>query len=422
MISFEKIEGPLGIPVYYQYLPEPVRSVSMSWSMFAGAADDESVGRPGLYHWFEHVPFRGTRRYPGGAKDIKAFCSKYGGTIGASTGFFSTTYHTTVPKQIWQEALSRITDLMSQPLLEESSINAEREIIFQEIARKRSDNTGRIQYELPGIIWPGHPLGHPIMGTEESLKSMGSSLLRDAHNKNYDASRCVLFVVGNIGKDELFDELAKESGFIPNKQLPKRRTPHDYGALPKWHKGEKTTIDTDFTASTALFLFSLPDNILKSDADTLNYSILGDLFAFGTTSSPIMRVLREERSLVYGAGIYNFILPQGGYWGFVAETQNKNVEAVIQGFKDVMRDEEVCSEKRINEIKTGLTGAMDIRPIDPNSYRQSGVSRLSSHSRVYRDQEYLEVLSKITTKSMKDLLDSLNPNEAHTIIFKGKDK
>ena len=26
--------------------------------MMAGAADDRSIGEPGLHHWFEHVPFQ----------------------------------------------------------------------------------------------------------------------------------------------------------------------------------------------------------------------------------------------------------------------------------------------------------------------------------------------------------------------------
>src|SRR3989344_2325672 len=113
MIALQKLEGPYGIPVYYQRMPEVVRSVSMAWVIFAGAADDASVGAPGLYHWFEHVPFRGTKKYPGGYQDIKGRFTRYGGAINAWTSLHATKYHAHVPVKVWPEALSVITDLFA---------------------------------------------------------------------------------------------------------------------------------------------------------------------------------------------------------------------------------------------------------------------------------------------------------------------
>jgi len=419
MISFQKLEGPYGIPVYYQRLPEMIKSVSFSWTIFVGSADDESIGAPGLYHWFEHVPFRGTKKYPTGSKEIKALCTKNGGRIGAYTNPHSTTYFTTVPIKIWREALSRITDLLSQPLLTESGINSEREIIVQEIADRKANSWGRVYYDLPEILWPGHAFGHHVLGNENTLRSMTPEILRSAHKANYDRSRCIFTAVGNIGDQELMSELHKICSDIPDHNLPERRVSTDYPSLPQWKKGAVTVRETQFDSSIVLMLFSLPEN----GDPTQNYykwNILGDMFGFGSTESPLMRITREERSLVYHAKVFERYLPKGGYWGFAAETQTKNTDAVITAFNDTIKDRQVYSEARIEDVKTGLKGALDIRPIDTNSYRDQAISRIINAGTPFSDSDYLEALNKTTWEDIRNMIDSIKIEDAHTIVFRGK--
>ncbi len=419
MILFEKLEGPYGIPVYFQKLPDIVHSVSFGWTIFVGGADDESIGSPGLYHWFEHVPFRGTKKYPGGYREIKDLCTKNGGNINAYTGPHSTTYHATVPSRIWKKTLPIITNLLSQPLLTDEGIGAERDIIIQEIAERKSSSFGRIHYELGGILWDGHPYGHHVLGSESSLHLMTPSIMRKAHEKNYDRSRCVFVASGNIDQDELMNELEKAAEEMPDMNLPPRRSSFDHGALPKWKKGV-TTRTTEFPSSTVLMLFPLPE-IAASLEDLLNWSILADMFAFGGLNSPLFRILRDERKLVYHASVWDRYLPRGGYWGFAAETLGKNVDAIIDSFKDVLKDPEIYSSKRIRDVQTGISGLFDIRPIDGSLYRQYGTSRLVETGHLYSDQEYLDALNRFTPELVKNILRSVKVEDSHIIVFRGKE-
>ena len=85
MIDFQILDGPGGIPIYFQHVP--VNSVSVYWLVFVGSADDETVGNHGIYHWFEHIPSRGTVKYPGGYRDTEARLVRHGGSAGAETGY-----------------------------------------------------------------------------------------------------------------------------------------------------------------------------------------------------------------------------------------------------------------------------------------------------------------------------------------------
>ena len=90
MTDFQQLTGPDGIPIYFQHVP--VKSVSVYWLVFVGSADDETVGNHGIYHWFEHIPSRGTAKYPGGYRDTEARLVRHGGSAGASTDYDHTSY------------------------------------------------------------------------------------------------------------------------------------------------------------------------------------------------------------------------------------------------------------------------------------------------------------------------------------------
>lgn len=413
-MKFKQIQGPHGIPVYLEYIPG-VCSVSMSWTMFVGSADDESIGVPGLYHWFEHIPFRGTVQYPEGYKATKGFVSLCGGSVGAYTSLHATTYHAHVPKSCWRETLSLLTDLMSRPLLVEEDIYAEREVILQEIAKKKSSLRTLVSYKLPEIIWTGHPFGHPILGSEQTLASMSSHTLRKAHEANYDRNRCALVVSGNISEGELLKELQTSVLFMPDRGLSPRKTALGRGPLPPWQGGAITRTQTNHSSAVVLMLFPVPAN--ETLQQKFTRSVVEHMFDFGNLAAPLYRVLREERKLVYATEIIACDVPGGGYWGFLAETRSGNIDAVVTALKDLLVDPEVVSSQRLDAVKRGLRGSFDIRPIDPAKHREYAVQRLVNTGSVYTDDEYLAHLESVTIDEVKRMIQAMRPEKSHTIIF-----
>ena len=102
MIDFERIQGPFDVPIYFQRLP--VNTVSLYWLVFVGSADDESAGGHGVYHWFEHIPSRGTKKFPGGYFDTEARLVRHGGGSGAETGATFTGFSADIPKRVCPSA------------------------------------------------------------------------------------------------------------------------------------------------------------------------------------------------------------------------------------------------------------------------------------------------------------------------------
>lgn len=421
MLRFECYELPGGIPVYYERLPDLVQSVSLRWLVFTGSADDVALRAPGIYHWFEHVPSRGTRKYPNGYADTERRLSAGGGDSDGHTAHTYTAFSAWVPDDHWRAALDVLTDMIAAPLLGDAGIDAERPAILEEFFEVYSSADSFADYHLPGILWPGHPLGHHPLGAEETIRSCHSNELRRAFSAGYARSRMVLVAAGAIDPAAFLDEAARCAERIPDLPLSERRRPASYGTLPAWTGGARTEVETDFDTSTVRLLFPVPP-AGDSARERLPWVFLTEMCAAGGLGSPLYRVLREDRGLVYGADVEHAGFPDGGYWGFVAQTSPRNVERVIDGFWKVLRDPEMLSAEWGEYVRDSIRGYMKLRGLDPEEHAGAAEGRLAEFGEVWSDDEYLARLLTLGHSDMTDFAASLKPAMAHAIVFRGSDR
>ena len=417
MINFKKLDGPYGIPIYFQKLPEIVQSVALEWILFTGSADDKNIGTNGVHHWFEHVPFRGTKKFPDGYTSVTGQFTRFGGDINAYTNHVSTGYHAHVQVAQWKQALEVITDLWSQPLLTDEGIDSERTIIFEEIRQRKSTAIGSAYYHLLNNAWPNHPLGHTVLGTEESLKSMTPEQLRQAHKLGYDRSRAVLFISGNLSEKEILDYANECFKVTPDNGLSERREVSSHGELPKWELGKETIVNTEFASSVVLMLFPFSAN--KTIEEFILLEFLAGMLSEGGLDSPLYRIVREERKLAYSVQPSHYTHPDGGWTGFVVETKTGNIDKVKQAFVDVLRDPELRSEERFSKVKDAIYSDVKMRSISSMRLNEIGINRFVDYGEMMSDDKYNSQIEKITLNQVVEAFDAMTPDKAHTYIYKG---
>lgn len=417
MPEFKKICEPEGVPVYLQQLPDIVKFSHLQWMMYAGSADDEAVGEHGLYHWFEHVPFRGTEKFPGGYKDTAGRFKRYNGSVGAYTSQTATAFYSAVPTRLWQESLDVTTDLMSAPLLLPESIDAERQIIREEIATGLSTLDKRIWMEMPAIYWPGHPYGHQGLGTEKNLDAMDTSLLRTAHAKGYDRSRAVLFASGNLDPHAVEDAMTPLIQRLPHNGLSERRRPPSYGPLPAWQEGKTTEVETGLPSSAVVTSFYSDD---ASEKARLAKSMANAMVAKGGLSSPLYHSLREQKRFVYKTNTMNTTSVDGGIWGIVGLTQQKNVGAVRKAIEELLASDDIRSAERFAFVRDMITSEAEMEVINPSSYVMEAVGNHASYGHPHSREMMITKLLNVTHEEVLNVLDSYKMEEAHTIVLKGR--
>ena len=421
MYNFKNIDNRYKVPIYFQKLPTGVNSVALNWVYFVGSADDELVGgKPGLFHWFEHVPFRGTKKFPGGYQAIDRPIARHGGSINASTTELATAFDISIPKNMWRQGLDLVSDVAFRPLIRTKDVEAEREVIHKEIIASQSDVEDSAWERASQILYPDHPLGHSIVGSPKTLGSMNASHLREAFKRGYDRWRMAFLASGDLNAEELREAVYKAFEKAPNHDLPSRTFGECWKRQP-WSAGKTTVEKTGFPSSIVMFLFQFPAWTGGGDSpdQVWRHSMAQEMLWAGDLASPLYQVLREDRNLVYEISDESAPFMGGGHWGFTVETSPGDEKEVVRAFWDVVRDRKNRSRERFEYVRDTIRGRIAMVPLHPSSFvehAQEHLIRLGELASVY---EAADKLLAQPYNKVVEVMEGLNENMAQTIIMKG---
>lgn len=406
------------IPVHYTHIPGDMNPVSIELVVLAGSGDDAAVGAPGIMHWFEHVPFRGTVAFPEGNIELTPGFSRHGGELNAYTSNNITNYHAFTPKQYVRNALTAIVDLAARPLLRDKDIDAERTIIKEEIRQRLSSVEGFSQYHLQHRLWGDHPFGHHTLGTPESLDSMTAENLRHAHKQLYGKSTMQLFIAGTIDPQEVHALANELTAVIPDANQSERYTPPSYGTVPAWQPG-KEVIPTTFDASLVYLFFPVGKESWQNNGVN-RYGAIDSILTTGGLAAPLARILRTERNLCYQTYAFGKVTPDGGYVGLAAKCKKENIQGILDAYGDVLNLPEIRSPERWNFCMEGLIGRHLMRIPHPAEATGSMIESLFTHGTVLDEEVMFERAKSITHEQALETLSSISLDAAKTIIFEGQ--
>ncbi len=418
MLRFDRFEGPRGIPVYYQQLPEVIKSSSVALVVFVGGADDSTVGEPGIYHWFEHIPFRGTKKFPNSYSDTFETISKTGGNLNASTGLYRTSYHSTFPTRSISTALDVVIDLVANPLLTEDGIFAERKIIHQEIGNKLGSIDGILGYKFNNLLWPNHNIGHHVLGSVESLDSMTPETLRKAREKGYDISRMSFFISTSLSLEQVMTLIQNRFDELPESGLSERRKNNSYGQLV-WPEEKRFSIETDFNSSIFTMIYQNPP--YNNWSEMALASMLASAFSHGGPGSPLNKVVREDSHLAYSSNIERMNSLDGGYFGFEVKTSTKNLPIVEEVLMNMVKNNtQLRSAEWINSIRSSRRNNLDMEIINPSSRVNGAVGEVGILGKTIETEEFLDLIDNISNDEILHEIDKLAREEPYVITIKGK--
>jgi len=135
----------------------------------------EEEGQYGYAHLLEHMLFRGTRTY-------------------ATSNF--TTYDAiyltaTVPANYWQNAVKVLFSLAYEPLLEETALSTEKQVVISEIQMAQDQPEERAYSHLQKTMWNGHRLGEDVIGRRKDIENATKTKLYSFWEKLIYQKPCV---------------------------------------------------------------------------------------------------------------------------------------------------------------------------------------------------------------------------------------
>lgn len=189
---------PNGLRIVYQRRQGSVAYCGLA--VQAGSRDDGA--RLGLAHFVEHTIFKGTRRRK--AWHILNRMERVGGELNAYTTKEETLVYSVFPSGNMARAVELIADLVCNSTFPEHEIDKEREVVVEEIDSYRDSPADAIYDDFEDLIFADTPLGHNILGNEETLQSLTGADCLDYVANLYVPTNMVLFAVDSIPAERFF--------------------------------------------------------------------------------------------------------------------------------------------------------------------------------------------------------------------------
>jgi len=172
------------------------RSASIGVWVGVGSRDERAATH-GASHFLEHLLFKGTAERS--ALDISIELDAVGGEFNAFTAKEYTCFHARVLSGDLPLAVDVLGDMITGSLIATPDVDAERDVILDEIAMHDDDPDDVVQNLVAGLAWgPDSALGRPIAGTTGSIEAMTRAQIKRFYRRHYTPANTVISVAGAL--------------------------------------------------------------------------------------------------------------------------------------------------------------------------------------------------------------------------------
>ena len=367
-----------------------VRSVALGYYLRTGSAV-ESEEHGGASHFLEHLVFKGTARR--NTAEIAQVIDILGGDVDAFTGKEYTSFFAHVLDEQVPLALDLLTEIVTEPRFSEEDVEMERGVILEEI-RMVEDTPDDLVHELfVTSFWPGHPLGRPILGTEETIAELQRSRIVEHYGETFHPENVIFAASGNIRPEDVIPFL--EARFPRSSATALRRewsapTPNQHLLLREKRELEQVHL--------CLGTRGYPQQNNERYAAALFNSILG-----GGMSSRLFQRIREQEGLVYSVSSYHNAYLHGGYEAVYAACAPRNLRRVLELTLAEMRKikSEGATADELSAAKLHLKGSI-LLSLESTTSRMSGIARQEYYfGRQFSADEIIEHIDAVTLDDVR---------------------
>ncbi len=280
----EVIQLPNGARIVFDTMPN-LRTSAVGVFLAAGARH-ESDDRNGLAHFLEHMAFKSAAGR--NAREIAEAVEARGGVMNASTGYELTNYFVRCLSPDAPEMLDVALALAFGPDHPTDEIEREKGVVRQEIG-EAADQPDDLVFELAQVAsYPGHPLGRPILGTEQTLDSIRREDLFGFGASNYSPQRTVVSVAGAFDRDAVLGVVNKWLATHKGVAAPAAAAPIIAAA----------TLRTEQRKLEQSHIVLARRTVSATSPDRFAARIFAEIFG-GGMASRLFQDVREARGLAY---------------------------------------------------------------------------------------------------------------------------
>jgi predicted Zn-dependent peptidase len=290
--------------------------------MVAAGSRYETPAINGISHFLEHMVFKGTKKYP--TTDDVNVVERQGGLQNAYTDIDITNYHNKVLASDWELGLEINKELAIHPLLEQTHVDKERDVILEEMKRYEDEPAAKVGEVFHHMMYPDTRLGMRIIGEEKSLRSVAAHELKVYHDRWYAPKSIVVAVAGALAHEESNIQHNVETWFGKLKKKPVS----DFERVTDEQGEPKVTVVTKPDANQAHLTLGLR-TFPRGSEDRFAWSLFNLIMGVSFTSR-LFKEVREKRGLCYAIRSSQDAWKDVGYWSIYAGVATEKVSEAVK--------------------------------------------------------------------------------------------
>jgi zinc protease len=328
-------------------VPMPSDGLVSYWSIVrTGSRDEVEPGVTGFAHFFEHMMFRGTEKYP----EFDEITTGIGADANAFTNDDITAYHLSFAKEDLPTVVDLESDRFQNLQYDETQFKTEAGAVYGEYRKSRTSPFSVLFEALQDAAFDVHTYKHTTIGFEADIQKMPEQYeySKGFFQRFYRPENVVLLVTGDVDPAATF-QLVEQHYADWKKGYAASKVPTE----PPQTAQRRIAVSFEGQTLPILAVAFKGERFLPQDRTMVAGSLIGEL-GFGETS-PIYKklVLDEQRVESLFASFGDSRDP--GLWVVMAMVKDpSDVPAVEKEIWDTiakLHDEPVSAE-RLSEIRS----------------------------------------------------------------------
>ncbi len=364
----------------------------------------------GLFHFIEHMAFKGTKKRPT-TLAIASEVDGVGGEFNAFTDKEFTGYYLKLASKHTKLAFDILSDMLTNSLFKPEEIEREKGVIVEEINMYEDTPIRRIWDVFIRLLYGDNPMGWDIAGESRIIKAIKRQDFLRCIDRLYYPENMVVAVAGKLNDKEIknmtenFFSSLRKAGRKVTKSIKIKQN------QPRLKLINKTTEQGHFCLGVPGY------NLFHKDRFALGIlaAILG-----GGMSSRLFLEIREKRGLAYYVG------SEVDYYtdsGFLLNRAGVRLEKIQEAIKIVLEElanltSKKVSQKELNKAKEFTKGGLILALEDSKNIANRYAAQLILEGQVRTPEQTLKLIDKVTVEDVQRVAkDIFKPQKLNLAII-----
>lgn len=407
MSTYQKTVLENGLTIVSENIPHS-RSVSLGVWVKSGSRH-ENPDEMGLAHFVEHMLFKGTEKRT--AKQIAQSLESVGGYLNAYTTKEYTCYYAEVLDEFTPLALDVLSDMICHSTFPEGEVDKEREVVLDEIESIEDTPDDLIQEVFTEKLYPDSSLGWPILGTAQSVRSIGREELFNFYRKHYSAENIVISSVGKVSHQELVEQCDTLFSALPSGASQSRQPVSAPQIGSGVYRIPRSVNQTHICLGTA----ALPYTHQKK----YHLLILNTLLGVGM-GSRLFQNIREKYGMAYSIYSYLDFFRDSGLMAIYLGTDRHKTTRAIELLEKEVRDlaAQPVDNTEMQQVKAQLKGGL-LLALENNTSRMNRLAKMEMYlGELQSIDQIVHQIERVTPESLLEFTNELlKKNPILSVIF-----